>query len=134
MAKAVRIDRDEDQEVGCLIWCGARSRGGGRSGPHYGSFSVRPRLVVRAHVAAAFLGRVVSEFRTPPGYHLAHTCQRSLCVEPRHLELQVGRDNILDSFVRPGRGFTSSQEDQIRYRGLQPCSEVDAGPVKENDE
>lgn len=88
--KAYRIPADEDQEVGCLIWMGAISRGGQRGGGQgYGSFKICQRLnSVRAHVAIATATGLITDYRVPAGTNLSHQCHRSLCVERSHLILQ----------------------------------------------
>ena len=117
LQKTVRIPRDEDQEVGCLIWVGAQSRGGDRprSNP-YGSFWVSGVVgSVRAHIASAHASGLLEGLRTPEGYHVDHECRRSLCVEPRHLRLLPGKDNCALSF-QGSRPLSEEQEEAIRYR------------------
>lgn len=126
----VRVPPDPDQEVGCLIWCGGQSRGGQRSrNTVYGSFTINARLKgVRAHVAMATAAGKIRDFRVPPGFHLSHQCDRSLCVEETHVELQPAVKNIRDRHARPARPLSPEQEEVIRYRGMVP---VKLGKEKE---
>lgn len=123
LAKCVRIPADEDQEVGCLIWVGAQSRGGQRTSRNtvYGSFSICAGLKgVRAHVVAATVAGKITDYRVPKGYHLAHQCDRSLCVEEAHVEVETAAKNILDSRERRPRPLSQQQEDYVRFRGIRP--------------
>lgn len=120
LEKAYRVPPDEDQEVGCLIWMGARSKGGGRSGGEgYGSFFLNRRLnAVRAHVYMATAIGLVQDFRSPEGMHIDHVCCRSLCVEPTHFQLLPGRDNVRLRHLERARPLSEDQMAALRYRGI----------------
>jgi hypothetical protein len=78
-----------DEETGCWIWQGGKSRG-------YGSISDNGKSR-GAHVVVyeSVFGPV------SPGYELGHTCHRRSCVNPIHVE-QVTRDqNNSDRYRLP---------------------------------
>lgn len=122
LGKCVRLPAHEDQDVGCLWWCGARSRGGERGSDKawYGSLWIGPdkRDTVRAHVAVATAHGLITDFRVPFLMNLDHTCRRSLCVEHSHLELVTREENQARKSW-PDRPLTSLEEELIAYRHLQ---------------
>lgn len=120
LGKAYRIPADEDQSTGCLIWMGARSKGGGRSGGEgYGSFKINQRLnSVRAHVAMATAVGLIKDFKSPEGMHIDHECCRSLCVEPTHLRLITSLDNVRLRHLERSRPLSEEQIEVLRYRGI----------------
>lgn len=82
---------------GCALWLGAQSRGGQRKSlkSTYGSIAIADRgPVVRAHVFVAFAFGIIDDLRLPPGLQLDHTCERSLCLNPGHLELVTSTVNL----------------------------------------
>lgn len=121
LEKAYRIPADEDQEIGCLVWMGAQSKGGGRpGGDGYGSFKINQRLnSVRAHVAMATAVGLVKDFRSPEGQHLDHQCCRSLCVEPSHLRLLPSVENVRLRHLERRRPLSEEQMEVLRCRGIQ---------------
>lgn len=109
--------------MGCLWWLGARSVGGQRSHEkkaEYGSIHLGgawgPK-VVRAHVAVATAAGLIQDFRVPLGYNLSHRCNRSLCVERRHLELVTTYDNQMIRHYGEPRPLTAEEEELIALRG-----------------
>lgn len=120
LEKTVRLPADPDQEVGCLWWVGAQSRGGQRpGGTPYGSFHINARLKgVRSHIAVATAVGLIKDFRCPEGMHVDHECNRTLCVDPRHFVLKPGLENIKARWQRPARPLNEDQEAVIRYRGV----------------
>lgn len=85
---------------GCILWTGGRLHG-------YGSFSI-DKKTRRAHRVAyeLFVGPI------PDGLFVLHNCPRGdnrLCVNPAHLWLGTGQDNM-DDMVRKGR--------QARQKGV----------------
>lgn len=87
------LSKVQPGDGGCLVWVGARNRGG------YGNITAagKVRQVHRiAYVAAR--GEDI-----PPGMPLDHLCRNRACVNPDHLEVVTGRTNTL--------------------RGMNPCAE-----------
>lgn len=82
MAKVEKLDN------GCWYWTGARSRGKGNK-KWYGSFHINGKKV-RAHV---FSSEVLGGKHCPQGYHRAHTCNFSMCVNDEHIEIQTREQN-----------------------------------------
>lgn len=123
LAAAVRLPPWEDQQVGCLWWCGAQSTGGRRTHERkatYGSLylgSGEGGRVVRAHVAVATAAGVLEDYRVPPGMNLDHRCRRSLCVEHTHLELVTVGENQRRRWEVDPRPLTEDEEERIRLRG-----------------
>lgn len=127
LRRCVRITADWDQDVGCLFWCGARSRGGERTSEKawYGSLNLgkgHGGRVVRTHVAVATAHGIITDFQVPSGMNLDHTCVRSLCVEETHLELVTKLENQRRRVERRPRPLSAHQEDEIRSRGIRPLS------------
>jgi len=74
----------------CWIWIGRQSRCRASFTP-YGAIKIAGR-VARAH-------RVMWESTRgaiPPGMHVCHRCDVTLCVNPAHLFLGTSRDNMRD--------------------------------------
>lgn len=77
------------REDGCWEWLGCRSGGKGNK-PRYGSFWTLFHGTVRAH---RFASEVFNGHECPPGHHRDHTCNNSLCVNPRHIEVVTHEEN-----------------------------------------
>jgi hypothetical protein len=77
------------QDDGCWMWIGAKFMTD-RSGP-YGNFGRTGGRVVRAHRFSYeyFKGPI------PEGAVIDHTCRKTLCVNPDHLEVVTNRENII---------------------------------------
>lgn len=76
---------------GCHYWTGARSRGKGNK-KWYGSFKatiVLPdgRKVRRSVRAYRFACEVLGKRNCPPEHHRDHTCEFSMCVNEKHIEV-----------------------------------------------
>ena len=83
----------EQGDGGCLVWMGARNRGG------YGSLTANGKGWAAHRIAyVAARGEDI-----PPGMPLDHLCRNRACVNPDHLEVVTGRTNTL--------------------RGMNPCAE-----------
>lgn len=72
----------EKLPCGCWFWTGARSRGKGNR-KWYGSFRLGKRTI-RAH---RFASEVLGKSECPPEHDRDHTCQFSMCVNPKHIEV-----------------------------------------------
>jgi hypothetical protein len=95
---------------GCWIWAG--SWGSGKPGARYGDFrrNTRPHLAHRA-AYEVFIGMI------PPGAHVLHRCDVSVCCNPRHLFVGTNRDNIADSMAKGRRkGVTRKRPSGLVYR------------------
>jgi len=67
----------------CWIWIG------GHSGKGYGRFKFMGRMVQATHWSYEyFVGEI------PVGMELDHTCRNPRCVNPRHLEPVVHKENL----------------------------------------
>ena len=86
-------------ETGCVEYLGSRHPFG------YGLFGWEPSHSIGAHRASYML------FRGPigPGLFVRHTCDNPPCVNPEHLELGTGKDNMRDCRER---GRTAKGERQ----------------------
>ena len=85
---------------GCIIWTGGKLRG-------YGSFNVNSKTC-SAHRASYQLFRGL----IPSGLFVLHDCpdgDNRLCVNPYHLWLGTGQDNM-DDMVKKGRQNTPTGE------------------------
>lgn len=93
-----------EEQDGCLIWTGARSRGRGNT-TWYGTFTAHGRSV-RAH---KFYGVSVLGLRPRTGvHHLDHTCCNSLCV--RHVERVPEIVNLKLRWIRVQVGLEDPPE------------------------
>lgn len=95
-------------ETGCLLWTGGKSRGGMRFSAKalYGTFNPGGVIKggVRAHIYAAFVAGLIeptydqftgkTKLIVPDGYQVDHKCERSLCVDPWHLQLITSEQNL----------------------------------------
>lgn len=78
---------------GCWFYMGARSKGGKREGSKpYGSFYVNGKTV-RAH---RFSSEVFNKDECPDGFHRAHTCCFSMCVNPEHVKVVPAEENLAE--------------------------------------
>jgi hypothetical protein len=119
LGKTVRLPPGPGQERGCLIWVGAMSRGGQRTGKRaiYGSFWLNPGMnAVRTHVAAATVAGIITDFRVPVGMNLDHVCGRGLCVEEGCLELVTKLENQRRKAV-VRQGLSPDQAEALRAAG-----------------
>jgi hypothetical protein len=73
-----------NDNCGCHLWLGARSKGAGHSDAagFYGSFRVDRTSIVRAHI---FAWRAAG-YELPGGFTLDHLCLNTLCVNALHME------------------------------------------------
>jgi hypothetical protein len=122
LAMCVRLPAHQDQQVGCLWWCGAQSRGGQKthSQAPYGSLNLGAAYAcrtVRTHVAMATAMGLITDFLVPAGLQLDHLCRRSLCVEPTHLELVTAQVNN-ERKALPPRPLTDQEVELISLRHL----------------
>lgn len=76
-----RVVKDED--TGCWLWLGAQSFDG------YGHIRVGDRIV-GAHRAMV----IALEGAIPPDMEVDHLCRTLLCVNPDHLEVVTGAENL----------------------------------------
>lgn len=83
----------EVQSNGCWLWRGSPEKRG------YGRFYMNGNHNVRAHRAAYVLFRG----EIPAGMLVCHSCDNPGCVNPAHLWLGTGSDNMRD-MVAKGRG------------------------------
>lgn len=109
----------------CLVWGGAKSKGGGggtdkrgrKRGPNknhfYGSFSVKGKTV-RAH---KFFAVAVLGLRPTPGDELDHECYNTICVITRCVPKEVNQGRI-----RRGRGAKNDTV-QNQYEIPTDCGE-----------
>lgn len=96
----------EPMANGCMIWTGARSKGGPgkegrkkRGGP-YGSFHVTKEIgSKRAHIVWAWLSGRIPTLSVPDGHHLDHECKSTLCVCCQ--KLVTKSENLSLSKTRP---------------------------------
>ena len=80
----------KEDEKGCWIWTGAKSRT--EYGALYGVFSIGNHRTSAAHrVAYAMFYRIVP----PPGEPLDHLCRVPTCVNPWHLEQVTHQENAI---------------------------------------
>lgn len=141
--KYVALTTETHEGSPCCLWKGGRSRGGDRWSEKgwYGTFNPGGIVVggVRAHVYIAWLFRMIPQslpMRVPLGMNLDHRCQRSLCVNPRHLELVAASENQLrrlnlstrQRMEEPGwqkLGFRSESEfEKFVFRGVELLSPI----------
>ncbi len=73
------------------MWTGGKSRGGNRGSEKawYATFNPGGEVKggVRGHVFSAWVHGIIPTLHVPEGMNLDHTCVRSMCVNPDHLEL-----------------------------------------------
>ena len=86
-----------DASTGCLLWQGCRNRRG------YGFRWFRDRNMT-AHRASW----IEAYGAIPEGMFVCHTCDVKHCIEPSHLFLGTGKDNMADC-VRKGRIATGER-------------------------
>src|SRR5215469_2584099 len=74
-----------DEQTGCLLWQGAKDRGG------YGLIQIEGRTRPVHRVLWEMLNG-----RIPEGLYLLHACDVRTCVEPSHLRTGTAKENIDD--------------------------------------
>ncbi len=92
----------------CWLWRGCQYFGG------YGSFSWRGRMR-GAHIVS---WEIANGHPVPAGLDVRHTCDVTLCVNPRHLIAGTTKENMVDMRLK-GRGGSSGRNplltaDQVR--------------------
>lgn len=121
-----RIARYSLKQGECLIWTGAKDRGG------YGLIEVRHKLQ-KAHRVSYELARGP----IPDGCQLDHLCRNRACINPEHLEPVSARENVLRGFSPVGNnarkaecknGHPLSGDNLIQrakgWRGCRACSRI----------
>lgn len=108
--KAKRREKGEDD---CWLW------EGGKSG-NYGAFNVH-RKPTYAHIFAYTL----AYGPVPAGCDVHHTCQQTLCVNPRHLEakdrIKHRSDHAKTDVCRKGHELTTENTYQRPNGGTRCC-------------
>ncbi len=95
------LRRIEVAPSGCWLWKG--------NGTGYGQFSIGP-VNIHAHVFSyiAFVGPI------PSPLTVDHTCHCTRCVNPHHLRLLTGRDNVLSGVSTKGAAAKKRQTHCLR--------------------
>ena len=88
---AARLFARSKQEGECLVWTGARKRGG------YGEIKINYRPASTHRIAWE-----VANGPIPKGLHVLHSCDNPPCIRHEHLFIGTNNDNIKDK-LRKGR-------------------------------
>lgn len=101
------LEKVEIRESGCHEWICSVNRGG------YGKFYYEGKCNTAHRVSyILFNGKI------PDNLFVLHKCDNRICVNPEHLFLGSGKDNIRDMDKKKRRGtkcpLTNSQVDEIR--------------------
>lgn len=76
-------------QAGCWEWTGAKSKAG------YGNFKCGDRYLVAHRISYVELVGPLEFNNDKKGLELDHLCRNRRCVNPKHLELVLHRDNVL---------------------------------------
>ncbi|WP_420454398.1 HNH endonuclease signature motif containing protein [Rubrivirga sp.] len=108
------LERVEVDPGGCWIWKGYTIRN--RSGQAYG----RLKRCGKNHLAHRFAFAQVHG-PIPPGLVVRHRCDKTLCVNPDHLEVGTHKDNAHD---RESRGRGNHPSGASHYKSSLTASDV----------
>jgi hypothetical protein len=81
----------------CLIWSGTKSSSG------YGNMSIKGRH----SVAHRFSWEIANGRCIPAGMFVLHSCDRKLCVNPKHLRVGTAKENTHEMFARGRDGWST---------------------------
>ncbi len=96
ISKSIRLEKEENQEIGCLIWQGQKSKSG------YGIVSIFGKKY-QSHLLSVMIKDNITEI---PNDNLGrrlivrHMCKNKMCCEPSHLCLGDYDTNNLDDKIR----------------------------------
>lgn len=93
MDEQTRFLKFSYQTENCWFWLGSRTAQG------YGKFFFNGKLT-EAHRAAFMLFRG----EIPAGFQVLHRCDIKQCVNPEHLSLGTGKDNVRDAISKGAYG------------------------------
>ena len=92
-----KVVRDDCMTNGCHIWTAGRHKNG------YGHMKVKTKTLIASRVSY-----VIYKGEIPHGMQVCHRCDNPPCVNPAHLFIGTGSDNMNDC-VTKGRNVNASK-------------------------
>ena len=94
-----RLFNKTNKTIDCWNWSGGTNKGG------YGLFSIKHKMFLVHRISfKLFIGEI------PEKMQVNHTCDNTLCINPKHLWLGTQKDNM-DDKKKKGRAIYAQGED-----------------------